>query len=155
MGRLWLRFALCVYALMYAICLPLALGIEDSYSDYHSIKPIIFPIITIGVSFGLWLHRGTEWKIPAFLLIVVACFNNDDWNVVHNTAAILFFISSTYIMVKDKRFKIFGIISLLVYPFLLIKIPERLFLFELIQIPILATYHLFRVLYLLKLKNKL
>ena len=46
MGRLWLRFALCVYALMYAICLPLALGIEDSYSDYHSIKPIIFPIIT-------------------------------------------------------------------------------------------------------------
>jgi hypothetical protein len=154
MKRLWLRFTLCLYAVMYTIGLPLILGIEDSYSDYHNLKPIIFPIVTIGVSLGLWLHRSREWKLAAFLLIIIACFNNDDWTILHNTSAILFFILSSYIMINDKRFRFFGIVSLLAYPLLFTDIKEKLFIFEAIQIPILSTYHLARVLYLLKLKTK-
>lgn len=154
MNRLWLRFALCIYALLYAICLPLMLGIEDSYSDYHELNPIIFPLATIGVSLGLWLHRSIEWKIPAALLIIIASFNVADWPTIHNIAAILFFIASTWIMVTDKRFRIFGILSLVTYPLLFTKVEESLFLFEVMQIPILALYHVTRVLYLLKLKKK-
>jgi len=154
MKRLWLRLALCVYAVLYTICLPLILGIENSYSDYHAIEPVVFPIVTIGVSFGLWLHRSYKWKLSALLLIIIACFNNEDWTVVHNTAAILFFILSTYIMINDKRFKMFGIISIIAYPLLFLNTEQNLFLFEAIQIPILSTYHLARVIYLLKLKNK-
>ena len=154
MKRLWLRFTLCLYAVMYTIGLPLILGVEDSYSDYHNLKPIIFPIVTIGVSLGLWLHRSREWKLAALLLIIIACFNNEDWTAVHNTAAILFFILSTYIMINDKRFKMFGIISIIAYPLLFLNTEQNLFLFEAIQIPILSTYHLARVIYLLKLKNK-
>jgi len=154
MKRLWLRFALCAYALLYTICLPLLLGIENSYSDYHNLIPIVFPIITIGVSLGLWLHRNHKWKLPAFLLVIIACFNNSDWGFIHNTAAILFFILSTYNMIGDKRFRFFGIISLIAYPLLFLKSEESLFIFEAVQIPILSTYHLFRVIYLLNLKNK-
>lgn len=155
MNRLWFRFALCIYALLYAVLLPLILGIEDSYSDYHVLKPIIFPLATIGVSFGLWMHSEIQWKISAILLIIIALFNVADWPVIHNTTAILFFINSTYIMVKDKRFKIFGILSLLAYPLLLVNSNYYLFLFEVLQIPILASYHFVRVIYLMKLKNKL
>lgn len=154
MKRLWLRFALCAYALLYTICLPLLLGIENSYSDYHNLIPIVFPIITIGVSLGLWLHRNHKWKLPAFLLVIIACFNNNDWGFIHNTAAILFFILSTYNMIGDKRFRFFGILSLIAYPLLFLKSEESLFIFEAVQIPILSTYHLARVIYLLKLKNK-
>ena len=154
MNKLWLRFALCVYALLYAVLLPLFLGIEDSYSDYHVVEPVLFPLATIGVSFGLWMHKEIQWKISAVLLIIIALFNVADWPVIHNTAAILFFINSTYIMVKDKRFKIFGILSLLIYPLLLINSNYYLFLFEVFQIPILALYHFYRVLYLMKLKKR-
>ena len=152
MNKLWLRFALCVYALLYAVLLPLFLGIEDSYSDYHVVEPVLFPLATIGVSFGLWMHKEIQWKISAVLLIIIALFNVADWPVIHNTAAILFFINSTYIMVKDKRFKIFGILSIFAYPILLVNYSFYLFLFELIQIPILASYHIYRVIYLIKLK---
>jgi hypothetical protein len=134
--------------------LPLFLGIEDSYSDYHVVEPVLFPLATIGVSFGLWMHKEIQWKISAVLLIIIALFNVADWPVIHNTAAILFFINSTYIMVKDKRFKIFGILSLLIYPLLLINSNYYLFLFEVFQIPILASYHFYRVLYLMKLKKR-
>lgn len=154
MNRLWLRFALCIYALLYAICLPLMLGIEDSYSDYHELNPIIFPLATIGVSLGLWLHRGIEWKIPAGLLIIIASFNVADWPIIHNIAAVLFFMVSTWIMITDKRFRIFGILSIVAYPLLFTEVEESLFLFEVMQIPILASYHVARVLYLLKLKKK-
>ena len=154
MNRLWLRFALCIYALLYAICLPLMLGIEDSYSDYHELNPIIFPLATIGVSLGLWLHRGIEWKIPAGLLIIIASFNVADWPIIHNIAAVLFFMISTWIMIGDKRFKIFGILSFVTYPLLFTEVEESLFLFEVLQIPILASYHVARVLYLLELKKK-
>ena len=153
MNRLWFRFALCVYALLYAIFLPLILGIEDSYSDYHVLKPILFPIATAGVSLGLWMHRGNSWKLPAALLIVISCFNVTGWPIIHNIAAILFFITSTWIMVTDKRFKIFGILSILAYPILLVNYSFYLFLFEMIQIPILASYHIYRVIYLIKLKK--
>ena len=154
MNKLWLRFALCVYALLYAVLLPLFLGIEDSYSDYHVVEPVLFPLATIGVSFGLWMHKEIQWKISAVLLIIIALFNVADWPVIHNTTAILFFINSTYIMVKDKRFKIFGILSLLIYQLLLINSNYYLFLFEVFQIPILASYHFYRVLYLMKLKKR-
>ena len=154
MNKLWLRFALCVYALLYAVLLPLFLGIEDSYSDYHVVEPVLFQLATIGVSFGLWMHKEIQWKISAVLLIIIALFNVADWPVIHNTTAILFFINSTYIMVKDKRFKIFGILSLLIYPLLLINSNYYLFLFEVFQIPILASYHFYRVLYLMKLKKR-
>lgn len=154
MNKLWFRFVLCLYALLYAICLPLILGIENSYSDFHTLEPVLFPIATILVSLGLWLHKGIKWKIPAFLLIIVACFNVVDWPQIHNIAAVLFFISSTWIMHRDKRFKLFGILSILMYPLLWLNVEKSLFIFEAIQIPLLAAYHLARVVYLLKLKKK-
>jgi hypothetical protein len=137
------------------VCLPLILGIEDSYSDYHQLKPILFPLLTIGVSLGLWLHRSIEWKIPAFLLIIIASFSVTNYPTIHNISAILFFMSSTWIMLFDKRFKIFGIISAILYPTLFIDTEQNLFLFEVLQIPILSFYHFSRVVYLMRLKNKI
>lgn len=155
MNRLWLRFALCIYAILYTVCLPLILGIEDSYSDYHQLKPILFPLLTIGVSLGLWLHRSIEWKIPAFLLIIIASFSVANYPTIHNISAILFFMSSTWIMLFDKRFKIFGIISAILYPTIFIDAEQNLFLFEVLQIPILSLYHFSRVVYLMRLKKKI
>ena len=154
MNKLWLRLALCVYALMYTVMLPLILGIENSYSDYHEIKPFVFPIITIAVSSGLWLHKKIEWKVAASFLIIVACFNHVNWPIIHNSAAIIFFIISTFIMIMDKRFSIFGILSAISYALLFINIDQNLFLFEVVQIPLISMYHASRVIYLIRLKNK-
>ena len=78
--------------------MPLFLGIEDSYSDYHVVEPVLFPLATIGVSFGLWMHKEIQWKISSVLLIIIALFNVADWPVIHNTAAILFSSEDTFLL---------------------------------------------------------
>ena len=151
---LWFRFGLTCYAMAYALALPMAFGIQGSYSSYHAVAPIIFPLATTIISLGLWLHRSKEWEIPAIALVVVSLFNMFEWPMIHNTAAMAFFMSATAIMIRDKRYGLYGIKSLLFYPLLMIIEDGGLFWFEAIQIVLVAAYHMRRVLHLIELNKR-
>ena len=151
-SRLWFRLGLCIYAIVYGIQWPLMHGVELSYSSYYAIAPTGFALTTLLVSLGLWLHRSKEWEMPAMALMVVAAFNCFTWPMIHNTAAMVFFISSTWIMMQDKRYGYWGRMSLMWYALLLITKDGGLFWFEVIQIQLIATYHMRRVVHLIKLK---
>lgn len=152
MSKLWVRLILCVYAMLYGIALPMIFGIQLSYSSYYSNTPTGFALATFLVSLGLWLHRSKEWELPAMALMVVAAFNCYSWPMVHNTAAMIFFIASTWIMIRDKRYGWWGRASIMWYALLLITKDGGLFWFEVIQIQLIATYHMRRVVHLIKLK---
>ena len=149
--KLWIRLGSCIYAMAYAIGLPIIFGIQDSYSSYHGNSPDWFTIATIIVTTGLWLHRSREWEIPAGALIAVSLFNMFDWPIIHFTAAIIFFVSATAIMMRDKRYGLYGIISLMFYPILMTQ--GGLFWFEATQIILVAAYHMRRVLHLIELNG--
>ena len=114
-SRLWLRLILCCYAIVYGIGWPLIHGMELSYSSYYAIAPTGFALTTFLVSLGLWLHRSKEWEMPALALMVVAAFNCYTWPMIHNTAAMVFFIASTWIMMRDRRYGYWGRMSLMWY----------------------------------------
>jgi len=152
-NRLWIRLGLCIYAIVYGIQWPLMHGVELSYSSYYAIAPTGFTLTTLLVSLGLWLHRSKEWEMPAMALMVVAAFNCYEWPMVHNIAAMAFFMSSTYMMIRDKRYGAWGKISLAWYAMLLLMKDGGLFWFEAIQIILIATYHMRRVIHLMKLHN--
>ena len=152
-NRLWLRLGLCIYAIIYGVSLPMMFGISTSYSSYYTDAPMIFLIMTFVVSLGLWLHRNKEWEIPAMALMVVACFDCFRWPMIHNIAAMIFFISSTWIMLRDKRYGVWGRMSLIWYAILLMIEDGGLFWFEMIQIILIATYHMRRVIHLIRLRK--
>jgi len=153
-NRLWIRLGLCIYAIAYALALPMIFGIQMSYSSYHGNASAWFPLATIIVSLGLWLHRSREWELPAMALITVSCFNCFDWPMIHNIAAMIFFISSTWIMIRDKRYGAWGKISLVCYTLLLLMKDGGLFWFEMIQIILIATYHMRRVIHLINIRKE-
>jgi hypothetical protein len=128
-------------------------GMELSYSSYYAIAPSGFALTTFIVSLGLWLHRSKEWEIPAMALMVVACFDCFRWPMIHNIAAMIFFITSTWIMLRDKRYGVWGKISLAWYTLLLLMKDGGLFWFEMIQIILIATYHMRRVIHLMRLRK--
>lgn len=152
-SKLWIRLGLCCYAIIYGIALPVLFGQQLSYSSYHANAPEWFPIATFLVSLGLWLHRSREWELPGLALMVVAAFNCFTWPMIHNTAAMVFFISSTWIMIRDKRYGMWGRMSLMWYAVLLMTEDAGLFWFEVIQIQLIATYHMRRVIHLIGLTN--
>jgi len=73
--------------------------------------------------------------------------------MIHNIAAMIFFITSTWIMLRDKRYGVWGKISLAWYTLLLLMKDGGLFWFEMIQIILIATYHMRRVIHLMRLRK--
>ena len=60
--------------------------------------------------------------------------------MLHNILAIIFFVSSTYLMRTDKRFDWLGDISVTWY--VLLVIPGGVFWFEAIQAVLISWFHL-------------
>ena len=148
-----LSIALCVYAIVYVIVLPMVFGVQKSYSSYYSNSPEWFMLLTSILALGLWKYTGDGWVVPAYALSAVALFNHLAYPITHFTAAIVFFVATTVIMIRDKRYAWYGRMSLMCYPLLLISNRGGLFWFEVIQIIILAAYHMRRVLHIMKLRN--
>ena len=150
--KLQLSIALCVYAIVYTIGLPMVFGIQQSYSSYYSNSPMWFMLLTSVLAIGLWEFTSEGWTLPASALCAVALFNYEAWPIIHYVAAITFFVSATLLMLKDKRYKSYGRLSLAGYPLLIMICVGELFWFEAMQIIVIAAYHTRRVIHLIKLK---
>ena len=134
------RMLIAIYGLVFAIIMPILYGIETSYSMYYLHNPILLGISLVILGFGLYLHKSNKWIVPSIALICVSMFDIDYPNI-HNTCAVIFFLSSTWILFLDEKFARLGYYSLAVYGTLLIP-DYGLFWFELLQLTIVAFYHI-------------
>jgi hypothetical protein len=99
----------------------------------------------ISISF---VTLSKTWFIPCISLLILTYFNCHDFSVIHQFAAHLFFDSSIYLILKDKRFKSIGILILLATPIVFFSI----YYFELISVLLISIFHLFYIRLILKTK---
>lgn len=147
--NLFIRLVLSVLGLFSIVLFPILFGVLDSYSSYYKFSPILFTSLFSTLAIGLFIHSNVEWKYPAIMLILLSVFNMYDHPLIHYSAAILFFISSTYSMWNDKRVSGFGKVSILLYPVFFMD----LLIFEMFQIFLICMFHLMYILRIIKIKN--
>jgi hypothetical protein len=99
----------------------------------------------ISISF---VTLSKTWFIPCISLLILTYFNCHDFSVIHQFASHLFFASSIYLILKDKRFKSIGILILLATPIVFFSI----YYFELISVLLISIFHLFYIRLILKTK---
>jgi len=150
--RLRVRLVACLYALAYLVIWPAMYGILPSYSSYYHMGGIYFTLATSMLAWALWIHRDQKWSLPAYALAGVALFNCVDYHILHNIFAIIFFLSSTYIMFNDKRYSIYGTLSL--YWYIILGFQEGIFWFEVSQVIIISAFHIKYVLEWMKVWSK-
>ena len=139
-NQLRLRLIACIYPMLYVLGWPLLYGILPAYSNYYVFGGIYFTLATSLMAWAMWMHSDIKWSVPAYALVGVALFNCVDYWMLHNILAIIFFISSTYLMRTDKRFDWLGDISVTWY--VLLVIEGGVFWFEAIQAVLIGWFHL-------------
>lgn len=110
MKKLGLLFNLICSSL--TVLLPLALYLktgtmEHSFSSYHGTAAtdiLTYSLLIISLSFIL-----SENIITGLFLIGVAIFDTHEYMILHNLFAYGFFLSATYSIVNDKRYRYIGI----------------------------------------------
>lgn len=150
--RLRLKLIACIYPLVYLITLPAIYGILPSYSSYYILGQEWFTYATISMALSMWLHRDLRWSWPSYALIGVAIFNCVDYHIIHNIFAIVFFLSSTYLMYSDKRFPAIGRVSIIWY--ILIALPGGIFWFEIVQASLISWFHMRYILLWMKVRRQ-
>jgi len=139
-NQYWFRTIACIYPIAYVLIWPLLYGILPSYSSYYILGGMFFTLATSMMAWAMYLHRDIKWSVPAYALVGVALFNCVDYWTLHNILAIIFFVSSTYLMRTDKRFDWLGDISVTWY--ILLVMPGGVFWFEAIQAVLISWFHL-------------
>ena len=135
---LWVRFSLVLLGVTWTIGLPIIFGFKKSYSEYHADSPFLFSVIFCVLAVGMLTHRDKRWVFPSIFLIFVTLLNMHDFPFAHHASAVVFFLSSTYVMWNDKQAIGFGGVSLCTYLLFLISA----FWFEMIQILLICFFHL-------------
>ena len=79
-----------------------------------------------------------NWRIPATFLILLTCFSVEKYQIFHNALAILFFISSAFVIFKGKRYSSI----LFIYIPGLLFLCTNIFIAEVVFIESLCVYHL-------------
>jgi hypothetical protein len=124
--------------------LPLLLGYiagfnKPSFSSYYFSDARLLFIVSLTIISISFVTLSKTWIIPCISLITLTYFNSRDYHEIHNIAAGIFFISSTYLISTNKRFKTIGFLILLSAPILFFSI----YYFELISVLLISIYHLF------------
>lgn len=83
-------------ALLLSIASPLAylsvVGHRGSFSLYWGtpVEPLF--ILTAATS-TFYLFQSREWRVPSLFILALTAFNAYSWPFIHNTAAVLFFVT--------------------------------------------------------------
>ncbi len=147
--NLWTRFILSSLGILFMIGLPVVFGYKESYSRYYIECSLLYIAVFNILAIGLFIHKNREWTYPSFFLVTLALFNMHEFPFIHYSAAVGFFITSTYAMWNDKRVSGFGRSSLFAYPLLLFD----LIWFVGIQVSLVCSFHLVYILKMMKHKK--
>lgn len=112
-------------------------GYEPSLSSYWrtGAQPMF---IIINATTSYYLYGITRWKPAAIMLLLLTAFSVQDYMVLHNILAIIFFISCLYPLHQNNHFKrLYFYLYLSVLPLMALN----LLLAEALAIIILCLYH--------------
>lgn len=135
--RIWKIGAIILTLLMPVLLIAFA-GFRESLSDYWmtNLQPLF--IFTNAVT-SYYLFATPKWKIPSFFLLLLTAFSVEDYRIIHNIFAVLFFLTCLTAILLDKRYRLFAV------PFLCglfwIGGPEELLAAEIIAVYTLCLYH--------------
>ena len=146
----YLRVSVILFALLTPLVFFLTQGYLPSLSSYWKtpMQPL-FIIANASTSYFLFASHS-YWKVPAVFLLLLTAFSVQDFLVVHNVMAILFFISALIPLYLSNHFKkIFWVYLLSVF-----LMPISLTIGESMLIITLCTYHLLMLNKIYKLQSK-
>ena len=132
------RIAICILSMVMPWILIIFSGTKlTSLSEYFytPLGPFFICVLSL-VSYLLFTLP--KWIPSAILLFIVLMFPNRDYPLIHNSAAILFFISAALAILFDKKHVWMGWMMILFSPIVLFD----LFVVEFIMIMIISSYHL-------------
>ena len=140
------RILICILTIIFPILLWAFGGSEpDSYSQYYYTNAApVFVFVLLGVSFKMM--STPKWFIPGALLLLVIFFPCNEYRLIHNFSAILFYLISSLIICRDKRLYVIGWIMIAASPLYF----NSLYWAEVIETTFLAMFHL---LYLLRISK--
>lgn len=136
------------------IFLPLFLGLiggfdRSSFSEYYFTDAKLFFIVSLTIISFSFFSLSKTWFVPAISLLVLTYFDYHNYNAIHQFASHIFFASSIYLTLRDKRFRVLGYLMLLTIPILSFSI----YYFELISVLLISIFHLFYMRLILKTKK--
>jgi len=136
------------------IFLPLFLGLiggfnKSSFSEYYFTDAKLFFIVSLTLISFSFISLSKTWFVPAISLLVLTYFNHQTYSEIHQFAAHIFFASSIYLILRDKRFRGIGYLMLLTTPIVFFSI----YYFELISVLLISIFHLFYMRLIFKTKK--
>ena len=144
------RIMICVMSFLMPGILLITTGIKlTSLSEYFytPMGPFFVAILTLTCYLMFTIPK---WIPAAILLSIVIMLPNHEFTVIHNVAAVLFFVISALTILSEKRFAMIGCVMLILSPIALID----LFLVEVIMITCISIYHLKMLLAIKKILKK-
>lgn len=141
------RLGVVLLALLLPIITIFVFGWEfKSYSKLWGTE-LEWLFIIVNASTSFFFYSLDKWRMPAVLLLLLTAFSTDQFDLLHNVFASLFFISCIYPLYSKKLFlslylgsSVFALISL--------------FYFEMVATYVICLFHLNSLYILWKFKNR-
>lgn len=132
----FVRLAAILTAALTPFILILCFGQQNSLSTYWlTAGQPLFIFANIITSYFFFTIK--EWRLPAYLLVLVTAFSVQSFPMTHNILAVLFFIAAGYSFYHIKRFKWYFVAFILCLPLLSYSLLHA----ELGGILVLCAYH--------------
>lgn len=146
----YLRMAVIFLAFITPIIFFLKEGFLPSLSNYWrtSLQPLF--IITNAATSYYFFGSHNRWRIPAVFLLLLTAFSIDSYPRVHDSLAVLFFISCLVPLYKTKHYKNFFWAYVCSVLFILINIT----LGESLAIFVLCIFHALMIHKIYKVQKK-
>jgi len=102
----WVRVSVLLIAVTAPFICLLGAGELPSYSKYWGTdyRPLF---IFANAATSYFLFSLKNWRLPAFLLMLVTIFSYDQYLWIHNTTAIAFFITAGYAISKSQKYQFY------------------------------------------------
>ena len=145
------RIVVCIIAILMPAVLVISTGIRlDSYSQYFytPIGPFFVGVLSL-TCYMMFSHL--KWIPSAIALAGVIMFPCDDYAMVHNISAVMFFIFSAIAVITEKQDQWLGYLMIASSPVVLYD----LFIAEVILVSAVSVFHILRLLRVRKLLLKM
>jgi hypothetical protein len=112
-------------------------GFMPSISSYWT-TPMQSLFIITNASTSYFLFSTRTWRIPAIFLLGLTAFSVENFQILHNCLAVIFFITNIFALYKIRRFRLF----IPIYVVSAIWLLHSITLAEIWAILVLCVYHL-------------
>lgn len=145
----YIKMLVIILAALTPLILYLTQGYLPSISSYWE-TPMQPLFIIVNASTSYYLYGISNWKFPAFFMLMLTAFSVTDFMIFHNIVAGLFFVSCLVALYVSKHFKFIFWMYLISLPVMIYS----LFIGESLAVFSLCLYHAIVLIRLNKFANR-